>query len=63
MHIHRHEDGEGQLADLTYFCSDFCHQTWCADTGAIYGGWDGCHGDAPATVCASCGDSVGFTAE
>ena len=59
-HIHRHEDSRGDLVELTYFCSDFCHQDWCTDTGTTYEGWDGCHEIYSPAVCASCEEKLSY---
>lgn len=53
-HIHRHETPTGDLIDLTYFCGDWCHRQWCADTGNVYDGWDGCHELHTVERCAHC---------
>lgn len=54
MHIHRHENTEGELIDLSYFCSDWCHRDWCRTTSNAYEGWDGCHEIDGGQVCANC---------
>ena len=54
-HTFMHEGKNGDLVDLTYFCSDFCHRQWCERTGNKYGGWNGCHELYSAEQCASCG--------
>jgi hypothetical protein len=59
MHVHRHEDNGGNLTDLTYFCSDWCHKDWCRATGQGYEGWDGCHETDTAQECANCHEPIG----
>lgn len=60
MHYHHVADPSGDITDLIPFCSDACHRDWCAETGASYEGWNGCHEgpDYPA-FCASCGVFAG----
>ncbi len=53
-HIHRHEDEDGNLVDVTYYCSDWCHRDHCLRTGLAYEGWDGCHEVESDQQCANC---------
>ena len=54
-HIHRITDNAGELIDIVTFCTDRCHRQYCTDTGAVYGGWDGCNDMQSPATCASCG--------
>lgn len=59
-HAHYTEDAEGQIVGATYFCSDYCHQDFCATMKVEYGGWNGCHEmDAPEW-CENCGTALGY---
>jgi hypothetical protein len=53
-HIHRHEDSEGDVFAYTFFCSDFCHQSWAAAGEYNYDGWDGCHEAPRGMACGEC---------
>ena len=56
MHIHALEDSAGDIIDIVYFCSDYCHKTWCGDdANPDYAGWDGCHETDYTVECACCG--------
>lgn len=57
-HIHRIEDSHGDLVDLIYFCSDWCHQSWCDKTLKAYDGWDGCHELQTSQPCEWCQDTI-----
>lgn len=55
MHIAEYiEDDRGDLVELRYVCSDFCHQQYCIDNGLTYLGWDGAHELEFSDRCASC---------
>lgn len=58
-HIHRHEDHEGNLADISYFCTDWCHRQWVQERGEKYEGWDGAHEAPNGTYCEECGHHCG----
>ena len=49
-HAVLHEDENGQLEDVTYYCSDRCART---DGG--YAGWYGCVDPSTTEACPSCG--------
>lgn len=53
-HYYEHEDKNGDLIDLTAFCSDWCHQNWCRRNGMEYQGWNGCHESPYDYTCAEC---------
>jgi hypothetical protein len=55
MHYFMHEDGDGDLVDVTGFCSDWCHQCWCREHGLEYGGWNGAYECDGPEWCARCG--------
>lgn len=55
-HYYEVRDGRGDLVDLVSFCSDWCHQAWCRETGNEYQGWNGCHEHEYREDCASCGE-------
>lgn len=59
-HIHRHTDTGGDIIDISYFCSDDCHQTYCTTTGREYPGWDGCHEIYAKATCESCGAKLDY---
>ena len=51
-HLVTHEDQEGQLVDITYYCSDFC-----ARSDKDYAGWFGCQeipNECEPIFCALC---------
>jgi hypothetical protein len=53
-HLYEYNDENGDIVDVEYFCSDWCHRHWCSDTGHEYQGWNGCHEvDAPR-YCTCC---------
>lgn len=59
MHIHRTEDADGDLVEVTYFCTDSCHRAWCTKYGVEYEGWDGAHEGPDYDVdCAGCGEAL-----
>jgi len=58
---HKHDiDGpDGDILDRVYFCSDFCHKSWCQNQNLHeYGGWDGCHELEYDTPCEACGENI-----
>lgn len=55
-HLYLYEDSEGQLVDVEYFCSDYCHRNWCKNTEREYGGWHGCNEVSAPQWCAQCAD-------
>lgn len=63
MHYHFINDDRGELLDIMPFCCDSCHQQWCKENGAEYGGWNGAHesGDYGDYLefCAQCGTVAG----
>jgi hypothetical protein len=54
-HYYEHEDANGDLVDLTIFCSDYCHLFYCMTQERKYKGWNGCHEQEETTNCAYCG--------
>jgi len=57
MHIHRIEDESGDLVDIIFFCSHYCHATWAAIEG-VEALWDGCHETVLAHVCEHCHETI-----
>lgn len=57
-HIHPIEAENGDLVDIVTFCSDWCHQQWCRDTGTAYEGWYGCMEMQSPSICASCESEI-----
>jgi len=62
-HIHRHTNSRGDVDDLSYFCSDFCHQQWCRETNTPYEGWDGLHEVEFTIECEECFDPIRGTSD
>lgn len=59
MHIAEYiEDARGDLVEMRYACSDFCHRQWCLDNGTPYLGWDGCHELEFSDRCVSCDSTI-----
>lgn len=57
-HYYEHNDINGDIVDITPFCSDWCHQQWCAENGMNYEGWNGCHEQPYDTECAHCEEQI-----
>lgn len=57
-HMFLIEDSSGDLVDAKYFCSDWCHHGWCAESGNEYKGWNGLHEVHAPQLCEYCGDSI-----
>lgn len=57
-HIYIHVGANGDAIDAEYFCSDWCHRSWCKDTEAEYEGWNGCHEVSSPQFCASCTEQI-----
>lgn len=57
-HYFYHSDAQGDLIDITVFCSDPCHSEWCETNGLKYEGWNGCHTPPHDYECANCGMGV-----
>lgn len=57
-HIREIMDTQGDLIDLEYFCSDWCHQNYCDSNGYEYEGWNGCHEMEFTTPCQYCEGEV-----
>jgi hypothetical protein len=60
---HKHDiDGpDGDILDRVYFCSDYCHKSWCQNQDLpeiTYAGWDGCHELEYDAECDTCGDII-----
>ena len=65
MHVHLIENGENNIVDVIYFCSDACHKEYCnKHSDLTYDGWNGCQeGGESVEFCANCGVVAGGTYE
>ena len=57
-HIHDTEDAIGDLLDRFYFCSDYCHKSWCQNQNIDFDGWNGCHELEFDGTCDACGETL-----
>ena len=53
-HIVHHDDENGEMVDISDYCSDAC-----ARTDEDYDGWAGCHEVEFTTYCENCGVVIG----
>lgn len=62
VHQHLIEDDDGDVVDVVELCTDWCHREWCAQHGAEYDGWNGCHEvqveHGTPMLCAHCGSDM-----
>jgi hypothetical protein len=57
-HIYIHLSANGDAIDAEYFCSDWCHRSWCNDNGVAYEGWNGCHEVQAPQFCSGCTEQI-----
>lgn len=52
------EDTDGQLVDIDYFCSDYCHRDYCGRYKIPYEGWNGCNEVQGPVFCENCREEI-----
>lgn len=57
-HLRLIEDTDGQLVDVDYFCSDYCHRRYCDLYKIPYEGWNGCNQVMAPQYCENCKEEI-----